>query len=339
MAPYDRPRTDGFPSTPATGTWWYAAVAGEAAGSFSARVRNRMRAACLGSVALLAVLYAWLVLTATGQRWENAALAGRLADGPLAAARSAHPGLRRLTLASLAVGVLVVALIGVLRQRYALTLVALGTVTGSLLLTEVLQLYVLGRPDLIEALPHLLGNTFPSGHTTIAVSVLFGLLVVVPHRMRLPAAGIGALWVTAVGAYTLAAGWHRPGDVLGADLLVLAVGCGLAGMLARRGRVAPTPRARHPLRTLLVTGPTALLAIAGLGVGLALLLGTMFGTAPGDPSLPRLAYLAGQGIAAGAGAAVTLSVLALLRHVDLDGRPVPYRWTGPFTEEPDQEIS
>ncbi|WP_432753735.1 phosphatase PAP2 family protein [Streptomyces sp. JL2001] len=338
MAPFDRPRTDGFTPPPAPGTWWYAAVAGEAADSFCARVRKRMQAAFLGSVGLLAVVYAALVLTATGQRWENAALAGRVTDETLAAAHQTNPALRYVTLSSLAVALVVLTLIGVLRRRYALTAVALATVTGSLLLAELLQEFVLGRPDLVGAPPHLVDNTFPSGHTTIAMSVMFGLLVVVPFRMRGLAAGLCALWATAVGAYTLAAGWHRPGDAIGADLLVLAVGCGLVGMLARRGRVAPAPRRRFPLRALFVTGPLAGVAVLGLGGGLVLLLDYLF-TATGDPSLPRLAYQAGQALAAGTGAAATLLVLALLRHVDLDGRPVPYRWTGPFTEEPEEEIS
>lgn len=347
MAPYDRLRIDGSTQSLETGTWWYAAVAGEAADSFSTRVRKRMRRACLGAVLLFAVVYAGLVLTATGQRWENAVLAGRLTDGTLAAAHEANHSLQHIAVYSLAVALLVLTAIGMLRRRYGLTVVALGTVGLSLVLTEALKRYVLFRPDLVDAPPHLLPNSFPSGHTTIAMSVMFGLALVVPHRARGLAVGLCGLWVAAVGAYTVAAGWHRPSDTIGADLVVLAVVCGLVAVLARRGRVGPARRRPLPPRTLLVLVPLALTAVCGLGIGIVLLVDSMFVLQPTDPDLPRLAYQAGHALAAGASAAATLLLLALLRHVDLDANPTSYRLTGtlvteptgPFPTEADHEIS
>ncbi|MGW2014823.1 phosphatase PAP2 family protein [Streptomyces sp. NPDC001927] len=347
MAPYDRLRPDGSARPLETGTWWYAAVAGEAAHSFSGRVRKRMRRACLGSVLLMAVVYAGLVLTATGQRWENAVLTGRLTDETLAAAHEANRTLQHITVSSLVVALLVLAAIGTLRGRYALTAAAVGTVTASLVLAEVLKRLLLVRPDLVEAPPYLTQNSFPSGHTTIATSVMFGLVLVVPYRMRGLAVGLCALWAIAVGAFTVAAGWHRPSDVLGADLLVLAVACGLLAVLARRGKVAPARTRRFPLRALFVIGPLALVAVGGLGLGTVLLVDSMFVLDSADPDLPRLAYLGGHALAAGAGAAAALLLLGLLRHVDLDACPVPYRLTGtlateeagPFPTEADHEIS
>lgn len=347
MAPYDRLRTDGRAQPLETGTWWYAAVAGEAADSFSARVRKRMRRACLGSVLLMAVVYAGLVLTATGQRWENAVLAGRLADETLAAAHEANRTLQHITLSSLAVALLVLTAIGTIRRRYALTVAALGTVTVSLVLAEVLKRILLVRPDLVDAPPHLTQNSFPSGHTTIATGVMFGLVLVVPYRTRGIAVGLCALWATAVGAYTVAAGWHRPSDAIGADLLVLAVACGFLALLARRGKVAPARTRRFPLRALFVVVPLTLAAVGGLGLGTVLLVDSMFVLDPADPAVPRLAYQAGHALAAGAGAAAALLLLGLLRRVDLDACPAPYRLTGtlateqagPFPTETDHEIS
>ncbi|MDT9692803.1 phosphatase PAP2 family protein [Streptomyces sp. P9(2023)] len=347
MAPYDRLRTDGRAQPLETGTWWYAAVAGEAADSFSARVRKRTRRACLGSVLLMAVVYAGLVLTATGQRWENAVLTGRLTDETLAAAHEANRTLQHITVYSLAVALLVLTAIGMIRRRYALTVAALGTVAVSLFLAEVLKRYLLVRPDLVEAPPHLTQNSFPSGHTTIAMSVMFGLVLVVPYRARGLAVGLCALWATAVGAYTVAAGWHRPSDAIGADLLVLAVACGFLALLARRGKVAPARPRRFPLRTLFVLVPLSLVALGGLGLGSLLLVDSMFVLDPTDPSAPRVAYQAGHALAAGAGAAAALLLLALLRRVDLGACPTPYRLTGtlvteqagPFPTEGDHEIS
>ncbi|MFF3315934.1 phosphatase PAP2 family protein [Streptomyces sp. NPDC003035] len=347
MAPYERLRTDGSTQSLDTSTWWYAAVAGEAADSFSTRVRKRMRHACLGSVLLFAVVYAGLVLTATGQRWENAVLAGRLTDETLAAAHEANRTLQYITVYSLAVALLVLTVIGMLRRRYALTVVALGTVGLSLFLVEVLKRYVLFRPDLVDAPPRLIPNSFPSGHTTIAMSVMFGLALVVPYRARGLAVGLCALWAMAVGAYTVAAGWHRPSDTIGADLIVLAVACGLVAVMARRGRVGPGRRRPLPLRTLLVLLLLCVAAVGGLGLGTVLLVDSMFAPQPTDPYLPHLAYRSGHALAAGASAAVTLVLLALLRHVDLDARPTHYRLTGtpvppepgPFPTEADHEIS
>ncbi|MFJ3583218.1 phosphatase PAP2 family protein [Streptomyces sp. NPDC090127] len=356
MAPHDRLRTRGSAQPLEAGTWWYAAVAGEAADSFSARVRKRMRHAWLGSVLLVAIVYAGLTLTATGQRWENAVLVGGLTDGltdgtsaagTLAAASEASGTLQHLTVFSLAVALIVLTAIGMVRGRYALTVAALGTVAGSLVLAEVLQRFLLGRPDLVGAPPLLAQNTFPSGHTAVAASVMAGLVLVVPYAARGWAVGLCALWSTAVGTYTVAAGWNRPSDTIGADLLVLAVACGYLAVLARRGKVATARTGPVPLRTLVVTVPLAVVAVCGLSLGTSLLVESMFVLDPADPSVPRIAHQAGPALVAGAGAAVALLLLGLLRRVDVGVRPAPYRLAstvvdeeaGPFPTEADHEIS
>ncbi|MFH9090909.1 phosphatase PAP2 family protein [Streptomyces sp. NPDC017673] len=285
---------------------------------FGARVRGRLESAAAAAAALLAGVYTAFVRTATGQRWENAVLAGRREDETLAAARSANRMLDHITLSSLGVAVAVLVLIGLARRRFVLTVVAVGTVGVSLVLAEVLKRFVLRRPDLVDAPERLLGNSFPSGHTTIAMSVLFGLTLVVPHRLRGVAVGVCALWATFVGAYTVAAGWHRPSDTIGADLLVLAVACALTALLARSGRVRPVADRPHPMRALFVIAPLCGVALAGLGSGGLLLVESMFRLPPGDPAVPRLAYAGGHALAAGASAAVTLVLLALLHRVDLD---------------------
>src|SRR5438132_704560 len=49
--------------------------------------RAWLEASAVGAAVLLVVVYALFVRTATGQRWENAVLAGRREDETLAAAR------------------------------------------------------------------------------------------------------------------------------------------------------------------------------------------------------------------------------------------------------------
>ena len=47
---------------------------------------------------------------------------------------------------------------------------------------EVLKRFLLPRPDLVVAPDEFFHNTFPSGHTTIAMTVLVAAMLVVPHR-------------------------------------------------------------------------------------------------------------------------------------------------------------
>ncbi|MGW0121209.1 phosphatase PAP2 family protein [Streptomyces sp. NPDC003327] len=334
MASYDRPRADGSPRPIETGdTWWYAAVAGEAAGSFSTRVRTRTRRACLGAVLLLTVVYAGLVLTATGRRWGDAAVVGRRADTTAATLIREHPSLAGMVTLSLVVGAVLLPAVGVLRRRYAATGLAAGGVVTALALTGALQRYA-PRPPVTEGAAALAPSGFPSAQTTLSLGIALGFVLVVPHRQRGLAVGSATLWAVAVSAYTVAAGDHRPGDVVAAALLVLAVFGGLLALVARRGRVRPARRGGQAARGLFVTVPLALVAAAGLGAGI-MLLGETLGlpaTAPYDAADLRLAHRCGQAVAAGVVAACGLALLLVLRHVDLDGGPVPYRLGGPFVE-------
>ncbi|MGW1932652.1 phosphatase PAP2 family protein [Streptomyces sp. NPDC001919] len=333
MASYDRPRTGGSPRPLETSaTWWYAAVAGEAAGSFSTRVRTRTRRGCLGAVLLLTVVYAGLVLTATGRRWGDAAMTGRRADGVAVTLLREHPSLTGLGTLSLVLGCVLLLALGLIRRRYALTGLAAGGVVTALAVTGLLQRYA-PRPRAADA-GGLLSSGFPSAQTTLALGVAFGLALVVPYRLRSVAVGAGTLWAVAVGAHTIAAGQHRPGDVIAAALVVLAVFCGLLALLARKGKVRPGARRGPAAPGLPVTVPLALLAAAGLGAGLWLLGDTLAlpATAPYDPAELRLAHRCGQALAAGVVAAAGLVLLGLLRRVDIEGAPTPYRLGGPYAE-------
>ncbi|MFF4169571.1 phosphatase PAP2 family protein [Streptomyces sp. NPDC001744] len=356
MASYDRPRTGGSPRPPKTGdTWWYAAVAREATSSFTSRVRTRTRGGCLGSVLLLAVVYAGLVLTATGRRWGDAATTGRRADTTAAALLRDHPSLAGLTTLSLVLGCVLLLAAGLIRGRYVLTAAAAGGVVTALALTGLLQLYA-PRPRLSGAGGALVPSGFPSAQTTLALGVAFGLALVVPHRLRAPAVGAATLWAVAVGAYTVGDGRHRPGDVIAAALLVLAVFCGVLALRARGGEVRPAPRGGLARTGLPVLVPLVLVAAGGLGAGFWLLGDALAlpAAAPYDPAGLRLAHRCGQALAAGVTAATGLVLLALLRHVDVEGPPPPYHLgpfaeaagapeeaelVGPFTEGHDHEIS
>ncbi|MFD3532429.1 phosphatase PAP2 family protein [Streptomyces sp. NPDC058664] len=333
MASYDRSRAGGSPRPPKTGdTWWYAAVAGEAPGSFTTRVRTRTRRACLGAVLVLTVVYAGLVLTATGRRWGDAAVTGRRADAVAVTLLREHPSLAGLTTLSLVLGCVLLLAVGLIRKRYALTGIAAGAVVTALALTGLLQRYA-PRPRLLDTGGALVPSGFPSAQTTLALGIALGLALVVPYRLRGLAVGAGTLWAVAVGTYTIAAGLHRPGDAIAAVLVVLAVHCGCVALLARKGKVRPGARL-GPAAGLPATLPLALIAAAGLGAGIWLLGATLTlpATAPYDPAELRLAHRCGQALAAGVAAAAGLLLLALLRRVELESPPVPYRMGGPFVE-------
>ncbi|MFF5500032.1 phosphatase PAP2 family protein [Streptomyces aquilus] len=283
---------------------------------FSERIAARLAVAAAVAAAVCLLVYAAFVRTAAGQRWENSVWAGRARDESLAAVHRADGVLDQITVMSLGGAVVLLVLIGVMRRRWAETAVAVGVVGGSLVLSELLKRLVLSRPDLVGASPRLLDNSFPSGHTAIAMSVVFGLALVVPYRLRAAAMGVCAVWASFVGAYTVAAGWHRPSDVIGADLVVLTVACGFTSVLARVARVRAASTSRHRVATagaLLVTGPLMFVALTGMGTGGILLAGAVSGTVPAW-SAPGVAYTAGHALAAGSGAATSLVWLALLRR-------------------------
>ncbi|KKZ70928.1 hypothetical protein VO63_26315 [Streptomyces showdoensis] len=306
-------------------------------------MRIRMRRACLAAVLLLTVAYAGLVLTATGRRWGDAALAGRLADPAVAQFLREHPSLRGLGTLSLVLAPLLLAGVGALRRRYALTGAALGTVAAALVAAELLQRYAPG-PHLVDASGAVVRSGFPSSTSVLAAGTALGLVLVVPHRLRAVVVGLAALWAAALGAYGIASGRLRPGDVIAADLLVLAGFAAVVALLARKGKIRPAPRRRLPPQRLLVAVPLVLVAAAGLATGAYLLLSCLPGPGPLPADLARTAHRCGQALAAGTGAGVAALLLGLLRHVDLDPGPAPYRLASPvpedpFPEDPDHEIS
>jgi len=119
-----------------------------------------------------------------------------------------------------------------LRRRVGLSLVAAAVIVGAVCTTEVLKHWVLERPDLI--LRPLYRNSFPSGHATVAFSVGVAATLVVPPRLRRPAALLAVLYAGGIGVAVVAAGWHRPSDVVGAYLATTAWAAAVVAFAARR---------------------------------------------------------------------------------------------------------
>ncbi|WP_298446733.1 phosphatase PAP2 family protein [Gordonia sp. (in: high G+C Gram-positive bacteria)] len=256
--------------------------------------RARWAVLAVGALTVLIGVYWAAVRTYTGQRVENAALRGsyQINADQVTAADNA---LATLTVGSLAVAVVILAVIGWVRGGFRLAVVAVAVVGGASAATEVLKRYVLRRPDLVDGPPQWLHNSFPSGHTTVAMAVACATLLVVSWRWRTVAMLIVTAWTVGVGAYTVIARWHRLSDTLGADAIALLAASLGALYLVRRGLVrrVPTDR-RAPVRTVLVV--LAAVYVFGAGaigvyVGLA-----GAGQTPGDVADFNL-YLAAQTLA------------------------------------------
>jgi hypothetical protein len=285
---------------------------------FTRVIRRRLLGMVLVSVALFFAVYVVFVRTADGQQWENAAV-NQLH-------RSMHPVwtsvadryLSFITNATFALALAGIVVIGLVRKRFALTAAAIATVLGSLLTAELLQHYLLSRPALIWAPSTLTGNSFPSGHTTIAMGVTLGFIMIVPSRLRIITALIAYAATALVASFTIIAGWHRPSDTFGADFLVLTMASVVIALLAQRGRIRRLPAYRRS------AGYTATLLFLGfVGVGLVGYGLTLYYQAAarhfgryGD--LAILAYRSGISMAAGMSALTVLALLLLVRDVDLE---------------------
>ncbi len=92
---------------------------------------------------------------------------------------------------------------------------------------------------------YLPAASWPSGHTTAAVSLLLGLLIVLPPRLRPPVAVLGGGFAAiALGSLVLL-GSHYPSDVLG-GILVSVAWCAVALAVSGSGRAPREVRPRPP---------------------------------------------------------------------------------------------
>ena len=198
-----------------------------------------------------------------GQRLDQGAFDGHaLATGR---ARSAADHLlTTISVASLALALVVLMAQAAVRKRVGLSLVAGAVIVGAVLTTEVLKHWVLERPDLLART--LYRNSFPSGHATVAFSVGVAATLVVPPWLRRPAAALSVLYAGGIGVAVIAAGWHRPSDVVGAFFVTMAWGAGVVAFAASRDERAYLRTERSwPDGTLALRYLLGGIALAALG--------------------------------------------------------------------------
>ena len=157
----------------------------------------------------------------------------------------------------------IVALVAAARRRLTLAGRALGAVVGANITTQILKDYILTRPNL--GVTTGAGNSLPSGHTTVAVTLSLALIVVAPQWFRSPAAWIGWAWTSLMGVSVMMEGWHRPSDVITAALI--------AGAWA----LALSPIERRPRHGASIQRAMVWVCLGLLGVAVLATLAAMWG--------------------------------------------------------------
>jgi len=100
------------------------------------------------------------------------------------------------------------------RRRVAAT--ALLLLVGANVTTELLKPLTAGPRDPVAVPGVVLSHaTWPSGHTTAAMSLALAFLICVPGRLRPAVSGVMALFVLGVVYSLLALGAHYPSDIVG----------------------------------------------------------------------------------------------------------------------------
>ena len=277
------------------------------------------RAALTSAVCVLlcAAVYLTAVRTGTGQRFENDVWLGA---GQTAAQRpiQAAGALNLIGNWTGIAAVLVVLLIGLLRRRIALAVAGVAVIGASVATAEYLK-SALPRPNLVPGWPDDVGNSYPSGHTGIAMAVMFALILVAPYRIRGLVASCTAALATEIGALTIIARWHRPSDTLGADLMVLGYASAAVLILAALGRVRPaeprSARSRYAYALSPIAAATAT-ALCGAALFAALTYYHRVDFAPGF-EIFHAAFFTGCLIALAGSGLATLAFLWLLGGLDL----------------------
>lgn len=224
-----------------------------------------------------------------------------------------------ISVTALGVATIAVGVVGFLRKRPVLALLAMIVVAGSVISTELLKYQVFSRPLLDTVTDALPFNTLPSGHTTVAVSVGVGMTLVAPARWRALVGTLGVVYGAATGVATMSAGWHRPSDAVAA-CVVVGMWVALVGVVAAAlGPAGERPTAPNDSPYTVVLVFFTLLAALLLILGTTALVVTAH-TVPQPSSRPRLflAYAGGASSVAGAAFAVMAGLLVVTRRMGTD---------------------
>ncbi|MET9303126.1 phosphatase PAP2 family protein [Micromonospora aurantiaca (nom. illeg.)] len=272
--------------------------------------------------AAFGLVWRFAVHTELGQWLDTVALTGNRIgqdriDGPV------NTLLNAMSVVSLLAATAVIGFIALIRGRKALAVTATLLIAGANVTTQLLKYYLV-RPDFgIDPERAAAGNSLPSGHTAVAASVAIALILVLPRKLRVAGAFLGAGYAAAAGVATLSAGWHRPSDAVAAYLVVgaWAAAAGLVLLFFQREQAVVEPGDAHRMAGA-VLGGIGVVALLASAVALSWLVDRS--TIPVEALGRRPLFIGYAGSAAGI--AGTIAVVAALVLVVVH-RLVP-RWKG-----------
>jgi membrane-associated phospholipid phosphatase len=211
----------------------------------------------LPALALLCALgfvATFLVAFHTGWGLHDDAVLFRHVSGnealPVRAAGAARTLLLAIDGVFVAVAAVLIVGLALLQKQVGRAAAAVAIVGCSVVSAEALKH---GLPHLDSLIPMGRPPTFPSGHTSIAVSLGLGLVVAAPPVLRPAAALLGAAYGAGVGLSVMLLHWHYGSDVVGSFFL-----CGFwaAAIAAALPGTVPRP-AISPAGALVAVGAVA----------------------------------------------------------------------------------
>lgn len=278
-------------------------------------------------LAILVGSYLFFVRTYTGQYLENSALIGASLEANASQVAEALENLRVISYVSLGAALVAIVIIGLIRKAWQIAAAGVWVLAGATVTTELLKKVLLTRPDLAPIYQDNAHNSFPSGHTTIAMAILVSLLIVVPYRWRGPVMLVTVTWATTIASATITARWHRFSDTVSANAVVLIFGAIALIWLARQGLLVVEQGRAYPLRTTLYVILTVT-AVAAMAVGLLLAfmmvhnygIGSAAATAASDAvadtNFTRNLFLAAQSLALGLSTSSVLWFWATMHRLE-----------------------
>lgn len=178
--------------------------------------------ATAGPLAGLLAVYGLAVLNPWGRRLDSLSWHGRFGAGWSLRAADLFV-LEAISVASLALVLSGLVVLGGLRGNWGLGLRHTGAVVGALVSAEALKLVLPGTTLWSgQWRPWPSGGSFPSGHSVIVTSIALALLSISTDTWRRRLVG-PLLAATAVATTaTVTVGWHRPSDVVASLFLATA---------------------------------------------------------------------------------------------------------------------
>lgn len=196
-----------------------------------------------------------------------------------------------------------IVLLALSRERPHLAIAVAITLVVAPLTAEILkELTAHARSHSVRFADHINRASWPSGHTTGAVTAALCALMVVPRGIRPLVAVVGGLYSLVIGYAVIALVWHFPSDVVGA--YALSTGCALLAVAAVRRWPDAEPACSRPRDVAAGTGAAIAAVVFVAVVALSYLRpGQLLDDAHAHTTL----FAAGAGIAAlAAGAAFVL---------------------------------